>query len=141
MDLSEFLEDAQDTLSKEADVSKVDKGLSEDTGSKLDSEEVPANRGKFVYDLVGVVVHTGLTISSGHYYSVVKDRDGGKWFRFDDETVEPLGDEWPNCLFGGKKQGGRRWDDATKRWAWMKQPELGYGYAAVYERQENSLKS
>lgn len=48
-----------------------------------------------MYDLVGMVVHTGQA-SAGHYYSFIKDRrvtpkaNGtyGKWFKFNDTTVE-----------------------------------------------------
>lgn len=48
-----------------------------------------------VYELVGMVVHTGQA-SAGHYYSFIRDRRGsarsneshGKWFKFNDTTVE-----------------------------------------------------
>lgn len=48
-----------------------------------------------VYELVGMVVHTGQA-SAGHYYSFIKDRRGspksnesyGKWYKFNDTTVE-----------------------------------------------------
>ncbi|XP_077972925.1 ubiquitin carboxyl-terminal hydrolase 24-like [Styela clava] len=48
-----------------------------------------------MYELVGIVVHSGQA-SAGHYYSFIKDRRGtqmsnpwrGKWFKFNDITVE-----------------------------------------------------
>ena len=46
-------------------------------------------RGDYQYDLVGVVVHYGST-EFGHYYSFIKDRDGGGgdgWVKFNDEEL------------------------------------------------------
>ena len=40
------------------------------------------------YDLAGVIVHSGSAFA-GHYYSYAKDRGTDKWFRFDDDSVEP----------------------------------------------------
>jgi ubiquitin carboxyl-terminal hydrolase 22/27/51 len=40
---------------------------------------------KFTYDLETVVVHQGEHIQNGHYFAFC--RQGGKWFRFDDEIV------------------------------------------------------
>jgi ubiquitin C-terminal hydrolase len=39
-----------------------------------------------MYDLAGVVIHKG-EISRGHYYSLSKDRDTGRWLCFDDKDV------------------------------------------------------
>jgi ubiquitin C-terminal hydrolase len=41
------------------------------------------------YQLVGVVAHSGeLQQNTGHYISLVNI--SGQWFRFDDETIEPV---------------------------------------------------
>ncbi|KAK4123811.1 hypothetical protein N657DRAFT_680934 [Parathielavia appendiculata] len=58
-----------------------------------------------VFELVGVLVHTG-TAESGHYYSYVRERptDGGAptWVEFNDETVSPWNPElMANSCFGG----------------------------------------
>ena len=55
-----------------------------------------------VYELVGVVAHRGTT-NSGHYYSFIKERTKeGKWFEFNDSTVEPFStDRIPDQCFGG----------------------------------------
>lgn len=47
---------------------------------------------KYLYQLVGVLVHSGST-DSGHYYSFIKERDRqspnyDKWFEFNDVTVK-----------------------------------------------------
>lgn len=40
----------------------------------------------YVYKLAGVVIHSGYA-QGGHYYSFIKDRSDGKWYKFDDDTV------------------------------------------------------
>ena len=67
-----------------------------------------------MFELVGVLVHSG-TAESGHYYSYAKERvvdgeddeddDGDRWFEFNDEIVK----QWSlsnleNCAFGGLEQ-------------------------------------
>ena len=42
----------------------------------------------YVYDLYGVLVHTGVA-SMGHYFSFMKS-PGGKWYLFDDEDVKSV---------------------------------------------------
>ena len=87
-------------------------GLSLSTGLKTVS---------YLYDLVGVVVHSGQA-NAGHYYSFIKDRKGNsvsnankdKWFKFNDTTVDSffMNDENLEAeCFGGtftvnKKEGG-----------------------------------
>ena len=39
-----------------------------------------------LYELVGVVVHMGTTLTSGHYYAYCRS-PAGSWLRLDDETV------------------------------------------------------
>ena len=56
----------------------------------------------YMYELSGMVVHTG-TAFAGHYYSYIRERTSpGGWFCFDDTTVEPwdLMQLDPEC-FGG----------------------------------------
>jgi ubiquitin C-terminal hydrolase len=35
-------------------------------------------------------VHSGKTMDSGHYYSIIRDLDSGNWFKFDDRDVTPF---------------------------------------------------
>uniref|UniRef100_A0A915KXS8 Ubiquitinyl hydrolase 1 n=1 Tax=Romanomermis culicivorax TaxID=13658 RepID=A0A915KXS8_ROMCU len=74
-------------------------------------ENVPKNDETAMFELVGVVVHSGQA-SAGHYYSFIKDRrpesvENGtknKWFKFNDTTIEQV-DMTPEFmeheLFGG----------------------------------------
>jgi len=57
---------------------------------------------EYMYELAGVLVHAGVA-QGGHYYSYIKDRDEGSWFKFDDEDVSPfdLSGMEREC-FGGK---------------------------------------
>lgn len=38
------------------------------------------------YDLYAVIVHSGFSISSGHYYSFIRCNPN-EWYKFDDEQV------------------------------------------------------
>ncbi|XP_040587443.1 ubiquitin carboxyl-terminal hydrolase 17-like protein B [Mesocricetus auratus] len=45
-----------------------------------------SNRGPLVYALYAVLVHTGVTCHSGHYFCYVRAGDG-KWYKMDDSRV------------------------------------------------------
>lgn len=44
-------------------------------------------KGTVELSLLAVVVHSGGSILSGHYYAYVLGRDGQSWFKHDDEQV------------------------------------------------------
>lgn len=59
----------------------------------------------YEYELMGVIVHSG-TADSGHYYSFIKDRSKGGWFKFDDRYVDNYNFESLNRdCFGGEMSG------------------------------------
>ena len=60
--------------------------------------------GQQVYDLSGIVVHSG-TAFAGHYYSFAKERATGNWYHFDDDSVTAwdVADIDQEC-FGGQFQ-------------------------------------
>jgi ubiquitin C-terminal hydrolase len=66
-----------------------DEASSSSSSSSSSFEERPP--GYFLYDLAGVIVHTGTT-EAGHYYSFIRNREKGAppngWLQFNDRLVE-----------------------------------------------------
>lgn len=57
-----------------------------DLAPYMDKDVLKENPGPRVYNLHGVLVHTG-DISTGHYYAMIKPNTEDQWYRFDDERV------------------------------------------------------
>ncbi|XP_065055791.1 probable ubiquitin carboxyl-terminal hydrolase FAF-X isoform X1 [Rhopilema esculentum] len=98
--------------------------------------EVP---GSTVYNLVGVVVHSGQA-SGGHYYSYIIPRpsvDGeSRWYKFDDGDVSECimdEDEMKNQCFGGEYM-GEVFDHMLKRMSYRRQKRWWNAYILFYER-------
>ncbi len=85
-------------------------------GDSVDGSPVPtvptATKQNTLYELAGVVVHSGMA-NAGHYYSFIRVRDPpgaegpnhGKWFEFNDTLVKPVSmtdAEMETQFFGGK---------------------------------------
>ncbi|KAJ0401142.1 hypothetical protein ATCC90586_000242 [Pythium insidiosum] len=87
-----------------------------------------------MYDLVGVVIHSG-TADMGHYYSFIRDRGRDKqWLEFNDQTVRPLdpatlGDE----CFGGEEI-VQKWDANVRAVTSVVQMKRRSAYMLLYER-------
>mmetsp|Transcript_39620 Transcript_39620/g.93227 ORF Transcript_39620/g.93227 Transcript_39620/m.93227 type:complete len:2695 (+) Transcript_39620:129-8213(+) len=66
-----------------------------------------------VYDLKGIVVHSG-QFSFGHYYSFAKDPISGKWLKLDDDQVSEfdLADMEGEC-FGGVQTTVNKWTNCV----------------------------
>jgi ubiquitin carboxyl-terminal hydrolase 34 len=97
-----------------------------------------------LYELVGVLVHTG-TADSGHYYSYIKDKGGwqdegerrirsqyeGKWYLFNDTVVEKFDDrEIGNACYGGSEC--LQSTDGEQRNEYV--PRMYNAYMLFYER-------
>lgn len=55
---------------------------------------------KSLYKLASVIVHDGMSASSGHYYAYVDMKENGGWHLFDDADVTPVSkEELRRCLF------------------------------------------
>ena len=99
----------------------------------------------YIYDLVGVVVHSGQA-SAGHYYSFIKERRGNsvtnvnknKWFKFNDTNVEEFEMTEENLkaeCFGGKfkvkkKEGSSLPEERQRYWN---------GYILFYEARNDHV--
>jgi ubiquitin C-terminal hydrolase len=89
-----------------------------------------------MYDLVGVVVHSG-TSDTGHYYSFIKDRheaESQRWLEFNDEVVrefdaDAMGDE----CFGGEEV-AQQWDPVQGAYSPIVQMKRRSAYMLIYER-------
>ena len=89
----------------------------------------------YLYDLVGVVVHSG-SADSGHYYSFIQDRFSNKWLKFDDNVVTPFSVEnLQDECFGGKQLA------TTQHSSVKEQSKMKNAYMLVYQRRnyDNTL--
>ena len=85
----------------------ADDDTAHEDGDNKDRTE-RSTESKYMYDLVGVLVHSG-TAAGGHYYSFIKERPsrfGGEgvenWFEFNDTLVRPFDPaDLPREAFGG----------------------------------------
>ena len=42
---------------------------------------------KMDFELTGILVHSGSSLQSGHYYSIIKDQETNIWYKFNDKTI------------------------------------------------------
>jgi hypothetical protein len=42
---------------------------------------------KMNYVLTGILIHSGSSLQSGHYYSLIMDQESGKWYQFNDNII------------------------------------------------------
>ena len=62
---------------------------SENNEQNIISEEEKDNLNdeKMNYELTGILVHSGASLQSGHYYSFIKDQETNKWYQFNDSRI------------------------------------------------------
>ena len=58
----------------------IDNNISEEEKENLDDE-------KMNYELTGILIHSGSSLQSGHYYSFIKDQESDKWYKFNDSSI------------------------------------------------------
>ena len=59
---------------------ETNNNISEEEKENLDEE-------KMNYELTGILVHSGSSLQSGHYYSFIKDQETNKWYKFNDSVI------------------------------------------------------
>ena len=57
---------------------------------------------KMNYELTGILIHSGANLQSGHYYSLIKDQESGKWYQFNDSSISEynINENLENDCFG-----------------------------------------
>jgi len=109
-------------------------GLARREGQEEIGEALHHPREHYLYELRGIVVHTG-TADSGHYYSFVKERTGaGGWFEFNDADVVPWSiSRLARSCFGGTEKVSKK-DHQTGQVTTMTRAIPNNAYILVYER-------
>jgi ubiquitin carboxyl-terminal hydrolase 47 len=46
-------------------------------------------QGEYVYELYSILIHSGSAMG-GHYYAYIKSFEDGKWYNFNDSSVEEI---------------------------------------------------
>lgn len=103
----------------------------------------------YIYDLIGVTVHTG-TAEGGHYYSFIKDRstsdqevedeEKNKWFFFNDADVKQFDpSQLPGECFGGETT-SKTYDSSTDKFMDMSYEKTNSAYMLFYERRQPASK-
>eukprot|EP01125_Pyxidicula_operculata_P020862 TRINITY_DN7838_c0_g1_i1.p1 TRINITY_DN7838_c0_g1~~TRINITY_DN7838_c0_g1_i1.p1 ORF type:complete len:1066 (+),score=243.03 TRINITY_DN7838_c0_g1_i1:1573-4770(+) len=62
----------------------------EDNNEDYNNNEKGDDDDHHMYDLTAILLHLGASANGGHYIAHIRDEMTGKWWKFDDETVEPL---------------------------------------------------
>ena len=39
------------------------------------------------FELTGILVHSGTNLQNGYYYSIIKDQEGNKCYKFNDNNI------------------------------------------------------
>ena len=114
-------------------------------GGEKEKRKGQGGAGKEMYELRGVLVHTG-TADSGHYFSIInneREKDEGeetRWFEFNDSTVTEFDEErLADQCFGGCKQ-TNQWDVVQQRMV-PKQTWKPYSaYLLVYDKKKANVE-
>ena len=53
-----------------------------------EEEKNNLNKENLDYVLTGILVHSGTSLESGHYYSLIMNQENEKWFKFDDTAID-----------------------------------------------------
>ncbi|DAZ93694.1 TPA: hypothetical protein N0F65_009245 [Lagenidium giganteum] len=105
-------------------------------GAKETKDE--SKQSNCMYQLAGVVVHTGSS-DVGHYYSFIRDRGNNKaWFEFNDQIVRPFSTETMGDECYGGEEVAQKWDPVLRKTTPTLQMKRRSAYMLIYERKVDS---
>ena len=67
--------------------SASDPNLKPDLLNITDEEKENLIEENMNYVLTGILIHSGSSLQSGHYYSLIMDQESGKWYQFNDNVI------------------------------------------------------
>ena len=110
-----------------------------DVHSSEDDDDVSGASGRFLYELIGVTVHTG-TAEGGHYYSFIRDKlscnelGQHRWYLFNDGEVKSFDPgQLANECFGGEMT-SKTYDCTTEKFLDLSFEKTHSAYMLFYER-------
>ena len=118
----------------------------EEKGGEKGKEEVGGGEGEdppvlgkeeYDYELRGVLVHRGVA-DSGHYYSFIREREGGDggWLEFNDETVKPFDvNNLAHECFGGEETTSQ-YNENLQEYVQKRSAITRNAYMLIYERKK-----
>lgn len=89
---------------KFGNVTKIDRSVAVPTEIDMSSFSDSSSVGQ-MYRLNAVVSHAGESRTEGHYDTIARDPNYGKWLVFDDLLVHELSEEEVYCHLGGVERG------------------------------------
>ena len=66
---------------------EVNEGENNENNIISEEEKENLNNDKMNYELTGILIHSGASLQSGHYYSFIKDQETNKWYKFNDSKI------------------------------------------------------
>ncbi|CAG0880480.1 unnamed protein product [Cyprideis torosa] len=106
LDMAPYMEETLMPSSQREQADKAETPMEQGEGDaeatpKAEGEGKDQDEGPYLYQLIGVTVHTGHA-DGGHYYSFIRVGDTGKWFLFNDAEVKAFDpSHLPIECFGG----------------------------------------
>ncbi|KAK8883309.1 Ubiquitin carboxyl-terminal hydrolase 34 [Tritrichomonas musculus] len=129
-----------ETMTRKKINSKYEFSFETDIKTILTENQDVAEPTPCVYELCGVVMHTGNAMG-GHYYSYCKDEITNEWNCYNDSTVSPLKTENViNNSLGGMIEVNVL-DKKTNEWVREKRENMESAYLLIYKKKDREIKN
>lgn len=117
----------------------MEKNLIKNNSSENSSNDYSDEEIEFMYELIGVTVHTG-TADGGHYYSFISENESekAKWYLFNDAEVKPFDAEsqLASECFGGEAT-SKTYDSQSDKFMDLSFEKTNSAYMLFYEKKKN----